>query len=74
MNPDTAKSKTLMNRILKLSAFVLLFILSLLYCRSQVVFTVNRIFVHGNYELSKEEIIKASGIHQGADMFNLGNR
>jgi hypothetical protein len=71
MNPEPSHEKTVLNRLLKLSAFILLFILSLLYCRSQVVFTVNRIFVHGQYELSEEEIIKASGIHQGADMFHL---
>lgn len=71
MYPEQSHDKTIMNKIMKLSAFVLLFILSLLYCRNQVVFTVNRIYVHGNYELSKEAIIKASGIHQGADMFDL---
>lgn len=71
MNPDPSHVKPTMNKLLKLSAFILLFILSLLYCRNQVVYTVNRIYVHGNFELSQEEIIKASGIHQGADMFDL---
>lgn len=71
MQNETVNKGSFLNKALKVSAFVLLFILSLLYCRSQVVFTVNHIFVHGQYELSEEEIIRASGIHQGADMFAL---
>jgi len=71
MNPEQGHSKTYLNRLLKLSAFVMLFILSWLYCRDQVVFTVNHIFVHGQYEMSKDEIIRTSGIYQGASMFNL---
>jgi len=71
MYPEQSNNKAIMNKVIKLSAFFLLFILSLLYCRNQVVFTVNRIYVHGNFELSQESIVKASGIHQGADMFDL---
>lgn len=71
MYPNEGHNKIILNRLLKLSAFVMLFILSWLYCHDQVVFTVNHIFVHGQYEMSKDEIIRTSGIHQGASMFDL---
>lgn len=71
MYPEQAHKRSFVNKFLKLAGFILLFILALLYCRDQVVFTVNHIFVHGQYELSKEKVIHISGIHQGADMFDL---
>jgi len=51
--------------------FLLVFILSLIYCRYQQVFKVKQIIVHNQYELSEKQIIHASGIKRGANMFDL---
>lgn len=49
----------------------LLFILALIYCRYQQVFTVKQIMVYGQHELSDKQVIHASGIKRGSKMFDL---
>ncbi len=50
---------------------LLVFILALSYCRYQQVFTVKQIIVHDQFELNDKQIIYASGIKRGANMFDL---
>ena len=54
-----------------LTVCLLVFILALIYCRYQQVFTVKQIIVHNQYELSDKQIIHASGLKRGANMFDL---
>lgn len=59
------------NKIITLILCLVLFILALLYCKSQQIFTVKKIMVQGQFELSEKEIIQISGIKRGENMFDL---
>ena len=50
---------------------LLVFILAMMYCRYQQIFTVKKIIVHNQYELSDKQIVHVSGIKRGANMFEL---
>ncbi|GEM_PF-953952 len=71
MDPVRSNKKISLNRIMTVLVFLLVFILSLIYCRYQQVFKVKQIIVHNQYELSEKQIIHASGIKRGANMFDL---
>ncbi len=71
MDPEQQNNKIILNKIIILVVFSLLFILAMIYCKYQQVFTVKQIVVHGQYELNEKEIIQSSGIKRGANMFDL---
>ncbi|MEA1985915.1 MAG: FtsQ-type POTRA domain-containing protein [Candidatus Marinimicrobia bacterium] len=52
--------------------FLVLFIITaFLYAKSQFVFLIDEIFVTGNHELTKNEVIKISKINKGENIFSV---
>ncbi|MFO7840864.1 MAG: FtsQ-type POTRA domain-containing protein [Fidelibacterota bacterium] len=71
MYSEIKNKRRISHKVLYILIILLLFMLALMYCRYQQVFTVKQIRVHGNRELSERQIIRISGIKRGAGMFDL---
>jgi cell division protein FtsQ len=57
--------------LLRMLIVIMLFVLAMMYCNYQRIFTVMQIEVTGNYELDNKEIVRISGIKRGQKMFDL---
>lgn len=71
MNNNQQEQRSIFSGLLWIMIGILLFVLALLYCNYQRVFTVTQINVKGNYELSEKDIVRISGIKRGSRMFDL---
>lgn len=71
MNNKQQEQGKFLSGILWITIGLLLFVLALVYCNYQRVFTVTQINVKGNYELSERDIVRISGIKRGSKMFDL---